>query len=48
MNQWLQNLPAFETYLIAIPAILVGSILLIGGIVLLLETRHENDGSQPK
>ena len=34
---WLLNLPPFEGYLIAIPAIMVGSILLVGAIVLLFE-----------
>lgn len=43
MNQWLANLPAFESYLIAIPAIMIGSILLVGAIVLLFEPRNEND-----
>ena len=37
MNQWLLNLPAYESYLIAIPAIMVGSVLLVGAIVLLFE-----------
>jgi hypothetical protein len=46
MNQWLLNLPVLESYLIAIPAIMAGSILLLGGIVLLLEPRHENGGSR--
>jgi hypothetical protein len=31
------SLPPFEGYLIAIPAIMVGSILLVGAIVLLFE-----------
>jgi hypothetical protein len=46
MNQWLLNLPLLESYLIAIPAIMAGSILLLGGIVLLIEPRHENGGSR--
>jgi hypothetical protein len=41
---WILNLPPLESYLIAIPAIMVGSILLVGAIVLLLEPRHDNDG----
>lgn len=45
MNQRLPNLLALESYLIAIPSIMVGSILLLGGIVLLFEPRHENDGA---
>ena len=44
MNHWLLSLPPLESYLIAIPAIMVGSILLVGAIVLLLEPRHDNDG----
>ena len=40
---WLLNLPPFEGYLIAIPAIMVGSILLVGAIVLLFESRHDDD-----
>lgn len=48
MNQWLLNLPVYESYLIAIPAIMLGSILLLGGIVLLFEPRHENGGSRPQ
>lgn len=46
MNQWLLNMPVIDSYLIAIPAIMVGSILLLGGIVLLFEPRHENGGSR--
>jgi hypothetical protein len=44
MNQWLLNLPPFESYLIAIPAIMVGSVLLVGAIVLLFEPHDESDG----
>lgn len=44
MTHWLLSLPPLESYLIAIPAIMVGSILLVGAIVLLLEPRHDNDG----
>jgi hypothetical protein len=44
MNQWLLNLPPYESYLIAIPAIMVGSVLLVGAIILLFEPQHENDG----
>jgi hypothetical protein len=40
---WLLNLPPLEGYLIAIPAIMVGSILLVGAIVLLFEPRHNGD-----
>jgi hypothetical protein len=43
MDQWLPNLSPFETYLIAIPAIMLGSILFLGGIILLLESRKKND-----
>jgi hypothetical protein len=43
MNEWLLSLPPFEGYLIAIPAIMVGSILLVGAIVLLFERRNKND-----
>ena len=35
MDQWLSNLSPFETYLIAVPAIMLGSILFLGGIILL-------------
>jgi len=37
------ELAALEGYLIAIPAIMVGSILLVGAIVLLFESRHNGD-----
>lgn len=40
---WLLNLPPLEGYLIAIPAIMVGSILLVGAIVLLFESRDDDD-----
>ena len=40
---WLLNLPPFEGYLIAIPAIMVGSILFVGAIVLLFEPRRDDD-----
>ena len=40
---WLLNLPPLEGYLIAIPAIMVGSILLVGAIVLLFEPRRDDD-----
>jgi hypothetical protein len=43
MDQWLSNLSPFETYLIAVPAIMLGSILSLGGIILLLEPRNRND-----
>jgi hypothetical protein len=43
MDQWLSNLSPFETYLIAMPAIMLGSILFLGGIILLLEPRKKND-----
>jgi hypothetical protein len=43
MDQYLSNLSPFETYLIAMPAIMFGSILFLGGIILLLETRKKND-----
>jgi hypothetical protein len=43
MDQWLSNLSPFETYLIAVPAIMLGSILFLGGIILLLEPRKSND-----
>ena len=38
MDQWLSNLSPFETYLIAVPAIMLDSILFLGGIILLLES----------
>ena len=43
MDQWLSNLSPFETYLIAVPAIILGSILFLVGIILLLEPRKRND-----
>jgi hypothetical protein len=43
MDQWLSNLSPFETYLIAMPAIMLGSILFLGGIILLLEPGKKND-----
>jgi hypothetical protein len=43
MDQWLLNLPPYESYLIAITAIMVGSVLLVGAIVLLFEPRDKND-----
>ena len=42
--QWLMNLPPLETYLIAVPSVLLGAILFLGGIILLLETWHRNGG----
>jgi hypothetical protein len=46
MDQWLSNLSPFETYLIATPAIMLGSILFLGGIILLLEPRKKNDAEK--
>ena len=43
MDQWLSNLSAFENYLLVVPAIMLGSILFLGGIILLLERRTKND-----
>jgi len=43
MDEWISNLSPFETYLIAVPAIMLGSILFLGGIILLLEPRTRND-----
>jgi hypothetical protein len=43
MGQSLSNLSSFEMYLIAIPAIMLGSILFLGGIILLLEPRNMSD-----
>ena len=40
---WVLNLPPLEAYLIAIPAIMVGSILLVGAIVLLFEPRRNGN-----
>ena len=39
----LSDLSPFETYLVCIPAIMLGSILLLGGIILLLEPRKKTD-----
>jgi hypothetical protein len=43
MGEWLSNLSPFETFLIAVPAIMLGSILFLGGIILLLEPQNKND-----
>ena len=43
MNQWLANLSPFEVYLIAVPSIMLGSILFLGGIIRLLEHRNGDD-----
>ena len=43
MIQSLSNFSSFEMYRFAIPAIMLGSILFLGGIVLLLEPRNESD-----
>jgi hypothetical protein len=40
---WLSNLSPFETYLVALPAVMFGSILFLAGIILLLEPRNKND-----
>ena len=48
MNEWLLGLPPFEAYLVAIPAIMVGAILLVGGIVLLFEGRDRSDANRPR
>jgi hypothetical protein len=42
MDQWVSNLSPFEVYLIAAPAIMLGAILFLGGIILLLEPRNKN------
>jgi len=34
MDQWVSNLSPFEVYLIAAPAIMLGVILFLGGIIL--------------
>ena len=39
----LSDLSPFETYLVCVPAIMLGSILLLGGIILLLEPRKKTD-----
>ena len=43
MIQSLSNFSSFGMYLFAIPAIMLGSILCLGGIILLLEPRNKND-----
>jgi hypothetical protein len=45
MNQWLANLSPFEVYLIAVPSIMLGSILFLGGIIRLLEHRNGDDAA---
>ena len=46
MNQWLANLSPFEVYLIAVPSIMLGSILFLGGIIRLLEHRNGDDPAE--
>ena len=46
MDQWLSDLSPLATYLIAAPAIMLGAILLLGGIILLLETRKMSDSEK--
>ena len=46
MEQWLSNLSPIETYLIAVPAVMLGSVLLVGGIVLLFEPRTMSDAEK--
>ena len=41
-----KRLPALVRYLIAIPAIMLGSILFLGGIILLLEPRYKTDAER--
>ena len=43
MTQLLSNVSSFEMYLFAIPAIMLGSIFFLGGLILLLEPRNKND-----
>jgi hypothetical protein len=40
---WLSNLSPFETHLVALPAVMFGSILFLAGIILLFEPRNKND-----
>ena len=44
MGQWLSNLAQWEIYLIAAPSIMLGAILLLGGIILLLESPKRGRG----
>ena len=46
MEQWLLNLSPIETYLVAVPAVMLGSVLLVGGIVLLFEPRTMSDAEK--
>ena len=46
MDQWLSNLSPFEIYLIAAPAIMLGAILFLGGIILLLEPLNKSDAEK--
>ncbi|HET7851436.1 MAG TPA: hypothetical protein VFK91_01660 [Methyloceanibacter sp.] len=50
MTHWLLNLPPLESYLVAVPAIMLGAILFLGGVILLLDPRHRNggNGAQPR
>jgi len=43
MGEWLSNLSPFETFLIAVPAIMLGAILFLGGIILLIGPRNKDD-----
>jgi hypothetical protein len=40
---WLSDLSPFETYLVALPAVMFGSILFLAGIILLLQPQNKND-----
>ena len=46
MGQWLSNLSPLAIYLIAAPAIMLGAILLLGGIILLLEPKKMSDSEK--
>ena len=42
-EMWLSDLSPFETYLVALPAVMFGSILFLAGIILLLQPQNKND-----
>ena len=46
MDPWLSDLSPLATYLIAAPAIMLGAILLLAGIILLFEPRKMSDSEK--
>jgi len=46
LDQWLSRLSPLENYLIAVPTLVLGAILLVGGIILLFEPRKLTDSEK--